>query len=284
MPSNARLIVVRAEAEERIKARIDKGQEILDRNISAIDELEEMANEYSKWSAYNRDLLSQLFNECSLVSEYQGQTSFGYTFNVEHLEFFDEEVYGFKQQVYGEIKQLESIVERLEIIPEAPRINTAEISSEMSPSETAQTSTPCVFIGHGRSTLWARLKVFLQDELGVKAINYESESRVGESIVPILEKMLDQATFAVLVLTAEDETSDGIKRARQNVIHEAGLFQGRLGFRKAVLLCQEGLEDFTNIDGLQHIRFSGDKIDQTFYELQRALKREGLLSSTNTAA
>ncbi|HZG53617.1 MAG TPA: TIR domain-containing protein, partial [Pyrinomonadaceae bacterium] len=95
------------------------------------------------------------------------------------------------------------------------------------PEPTPPTPTkPCVFIGHGGSPLWARLQLYLQNELGLATVNYESESRVGESIIPVLEKMLDQATFAVLILTAEDETASGAKRARQNVIHEAGLFQG----------------------------------------------------------
>lgn len=138
-------------------------------------------------------------------------------------------------------------------------------------------AAPCVFIGHGRSVLWARVKMFLQDELNLKTVYYESESRVGESIVPILEKMLAQATFAVLVMTAEDETAHGGKRARQNVVHEAGLLQGRLGFRKAVLLLQEGVEDFSNVAGLQYIPFTGERIEGTFYELQRVLKREGVL-------
>jgi len=134
-----------------------------------------------------------------------------------------------------------------------------------------------VFVGHGRSRLWARVQVFLENELGLKVVTYESESHVGESIVPILETMLGQAGFAVLVLTAEDETAGGGKRARQNVIHEAGLFQGRLGFKRAVLLVQDGLEEFTNVAGLQHIRFSEENIEQAFYDLQRVLKRELLV-------
>lgn len=139
------------------------------------------------------------------------------------------------------------------------------------------TAKSCVFIGHGRSVLWARLQLFLEKDLGLETVSYESESRAGETIVPVLEKMLGQATFAVLVLTAEDETAAGLRRARQNVIHEAGLFQGRLGFRRAILLRQEGIEDFTNVAGLQYISFAGDHIEQTFWELQRVLKREGLL-------
>lgn len=140
------------------------------------------------------------------------------------------------------------------------------------------TIQPCVFIGHGRSRLWARLKMYLEDELNLATVTFESESRVGESIVPVLEKMLDQSSFAVLVLTAEDETGEGTKRARQNVVHEAGLFQGRLGFRKAVVLRQQGLEGFSNVDGLQYIPFAEDNIEHSFYELGRVLKREGLVS------
>jgi predicted nucleotide-binding protein len=109
-------------------------------------------------------------------------------------------------------------------------------------------------------------------ELGLATIAYESESRTGESIIPILEQMLEQATFAVLILSAEDETPSGSRRARQNVFHEAGLFQRKLGFRRSVLLLQESIEAFTNIYGLQHIPFSGDKVEQSFYELQRSFE------------
>jgi hypothetical protein len=143
--------------------------------------------------------------------------------------------------------------------------------------DTSPPQKHCVFIGHGRSAIWARLQLYLENELGLKTVNYESESRVGDSIVPILEKMLSEATFAILILTAEDETAVGEKRARQNVIHEAGLFQGKLGFRKTVLLRQEGVEEFSNVAGLQYVSFNGDRIDQTFWELQRVLKREGIL-------
>ncbi len=151
-------------------------------------------------------------------------------------------------------------------------------STSQPPVQAIAKSMPSVFIGHGRSLLWARLQLFLQNDLGLKTVIYESESRAGDSIVPILEGMLNQATFAVLILTAEDETAAGGKRARQNVIHEAGLFQGRIGFKKAILLRQDGLEDFSNVAGLQYVSFTGDRIDQTFYELQRVLKREGLLA------
>ena len=49
-------------------------------------------------------------------------------------------------------------------------------------------------------------------------------------------EMLDTAAVALLVMTAEDERTDGAAVARQNVVHEAGLFQGRLGFAQRTIL------------------------------------------------
>jgi predicted nucleotide-binding protein len=91
--------------------------------------------------------------------------------------------------------------------------------------------------------------------------------------------MLDEAGIAFLVLTAEDELSDGKSQARMNVIHEAGLFQGRLGFTRAIVLLEEGCEEFSNIQGLGQIRFPKDKIKEVFDDIRQVLEREGILES-----
>jgi predicted nucleotide-binding protein len=41
-----------------------------------------------------------------------------------------------------------------------------------------------------------------------------------------------------------------------NVIHEAGLFQGRLGFERAIILLEDGCEEFSNIQGYGQISSS----------------------------
>ncbi|MEX8546842.1 MAG: TIR domain-containing protein, partial [Mucilaginibacter sp.] len=143
--------------------------------------------------------------------------------------------------------------------------------------ETKSEGKGFVFVGHGRSKLWAVVQIYLKDDLNLKTLTFEDESRTGETIINVLEEFLNKTSFAVLIMTAEDETSDGKTRARQNVIHEAGLFQGRLGFDKVIILKQEGVEEFTNIAGLQYIPFSNDKIEQTFYDLQRKFKKLGLI-------
>ena len=134
-----------------------------------------------------------------------------------------------------------------------------------------------VFLGHGRNLLWSKVERWLEKDKTLSVEAWETSSHTGEHIIEVLQRLLASSTFAVLVVTGEDATATGTVRARQNVIHEIGLFQGRLGFKKVALLEQDETESFSNIDGLQTIPFPGDKIEATFPELERMLKREGIL-------
>lgn len=134
-----------------------------------------------------------------------------------------------------------------------------------------------VFIGHGRSPAWRELEGFIRGRLHLEPDEFNRVSTAGVTNVARLSEMLDAAGFAFFIMTAEDEQADGTKRARQNVIHEAGLFQGRLGFSKAIVLLEEGCEDFSNIAGLVHIPFPPGRISAAFEDIRRVLEREGLL-------
>jgi predicted nucleotide-binding protein len=114
----------------------------------------------------------------------------------------------------------------------------------------------------------------LQDKHGITIEAYETGARAGHTIRDILEEMASKSSFAILIMTGEDEQADGALRARQNVIHEAGLFQGRLGFPRAILLIEEGVDLFSNVEGVQYIRFSKGNIKETFGEILATLRRE----------
>ena len=86
--------------------------------------------------------------------------------------------------------------------------------------------------------------------------------------------MLSSSAIAFLIMTGEDETADAEYRARQNVVHELGLFQGKLGFGRAIALVEDGIELFTNMAGIQQIRFSKGNIQETFGEVLATIKRE----------
>lgn len=146
--------------------------------------------------------------------------------------------------------------------------------SKLADAPAPQSTAPIVFIGHGRSRAWRDLKDHLHEKHGVAIEAYETGARAGHTIRDVLEEMVDRSSFAVLVMTGEDEQADGALRARQNVIHEAGLFQGRLGFARAILLLEEGVEEFSNVQGVQYIRFAKDNIKETFGEVLATLRRE----------
>ena len=134
-----------------------------------------------------------------------------------------------------------------------------------------------VFIGHGRSVVWRDLKDFITGRLGLSYEEFNREPAAGISTLDRLRTMLDNAAFAFLVLTAEDAHVDGTKHARENVVHEAGLFQGRLGFERAILLIEEGVAEFSNIAGLTHLRFPPGNVNAISEEIRRVLEREGIL-------
>ncbi|MER8464207.1 nucleotide-binding protein [Mesorhizobium sp. M1396] len=141
----------------------------------------------------------------------------------------------------------------------------------------ADTNNKRIFVGHGRSAVWRDLKDYLVDRLGLECVEFNSEAVAGRSTTERLKQMLDQAGFAFLVMTGEDETSDGSLTARMNVVHELGLFQGRLGFERAIILMEKNCADFSNIHGLTYIPFPKGDINSAKDEIRRVLEREGLV-------
>ncbi|WP_322750336.1 MULTISPECIES: nucleotide-binding protein [unclassified Frankia] len=134
------------------------------------------------------------------------------------------------------------------------------------------TTHPTIFIGHGGpNEMWRILKDYLA-EFGYRVVTFESEFRYGRSAADVVWEMLQQVDFALLVHTADDETKLGTVRSRQNVVHETGLFQGRLGFEKAIIVREEGVEEFSNLAGIQEIRFPSGSIGAAFGEVHRALR------------
>jgi len=140
--------------------------------------------------------------------------------------------------------------------------------------EPVRQSKDIVFIGHGRNAAWRDLKDHLHEKHGFQVEAYEIGSRAGHAIRDVLEEMLNRSSLALLVLTAEDEHADGTKHARENVIHELGLFQGRLGFHRSIAVLEEGTSEFSNIHGLTQIRFSKGNIREVFGEIVAFVNRE----------
>lgn len=124
-----------------------------------------------------------------------------------------------------------------------------------------------IFIGHGQDSQWRDLKDFLQDKNNYDVECYEIGPRAGLSVKEVLESMLTSSSFAILVMTGEDIDSQGDMHARENVIHELGLFQGRLGFQNAIILKEKDVKEFSNILGINQLRFTKGNIREVFGEM-----------------
>ena len=180
--------------------------------------------------------------------------------------------------VLSEVYAIQHAIRVVVDLAEITRQVESHVSRRKHRQESSSVSTR-VFIGHGRSPTWRELKDFLENRLGLLVDEFNRVSTAGIATTNRLSAMLDSAGFAFLVMTAEDEQSDGKVRARENVVHEVGLFQGRLGYERAIVLLEEGCEEFSNITGLGQIRFPKANISAAFEEIRMTLEREAFLAS-----
>lgn len=175
-----------------------------------------------------------------------------------------------------------SDLERAAAILKAAIVESGFLGATGQSAVTTPSVDPTIFIGHGgTSDDWKGIRDFLRDQLGYEVEYFESQSNAGYTVTERVLEMLDKADMAFLVMSAEDEQAptgaDDLTpqlRARQNVIHEAGLFQGRLGWKRALLVVEHGVERFSNADGVTEIRYEPGRITQTFGDIAAAIKRE----------
>lgn len=129
-----------------------------------------------------------------------------------------------------------------------------------------------VFIGHGHSPDWAAVLDWMKDGLGLQVEEFNLKPNVGVPNTTLLSHMLDRAAAAIMLMTPEVKHEDGTWHARENVLHEIGLLQGRLGFERVAILKDVTVVGFSNIDGLTIIPFRLGKF-ATSPDVQAALRR-----------
>ncbi|AFM14235.1 TIR domain-containing protein [Turneriella parva] len=134
-----------------------------------------------------------------------------------------------------------------------------------------------IFVSHGRSSLWQEVERFVRTQLEIDVVILKDQVNRGRTIIEKLDEETDECHYAIIVMTAEDEQADGSIRARQNVVHEIGYFQGKFGRENVLVLRQEPVEEFSNIAGIVYEPFVGNNIQSTFErirsEIEDALER-----------
>jgi predicted nucleotide-binding protein len=131
-----------------------------------------------------------------------------------------------------------------------------------------------IYIGHGRSIQWRDLKDHLSEKQGFEVVAYETGARAGYTVTEVLDDLSEEASIAFLVHTAEDQDAEGQLHARENVVHETGLFQGKLGWKRAIVLLENGCNEYTNLAGIQQLRFAKENIKEIFGDVMAIIYRE----------
>ena len=178
------------------------------------------------------------------------------------------------------VGKISDLITKLTSLPDDEFAACFQLSSGRggTPQQPPETARPtAIFIGHGGSKEWLELEKYLTRELHLNCEEFNAKPAAGYTTQQHLEEMLDRATFAFLLMTAEDKHEDGTFHARENVVHEAGLFQGKLRFSDAVLLVEAGCSLPSNFDGLAYIPFPKDNIAGAFHEVRRTLEDRGIV-------
>lgn len=130
-----------------------------------------------------------------------------------------------------------------------------------------------VFITHGHGSSWREVRDYVERDLhlGLETIEMASRPNMGRTLIEKLEEESVHCSFAVVVMTGDDLAGDEV-RARENVIHEIGFFQGRYGRGRVCLLHEEGVGIPSNLSGVGYSPFQKGNVGSAFVELQRELR------------
>jgi len=93
-----------------------------------------------------------------------------------------------------------------------------------------------VFIVHGHNDEMKLAVARLISQLNLKPIILHEQPNKGRTIIEKFEKLSEDVSFAVVLLSADDVMQDGKFRVRQNVILELGYFIAKLGRENVVAL------------------------------------------------
>lgn len=126
-----------------------------------------------------------------------------------------------------------------------------------------------IFIGHGGDRKWEAVRDYIA-AAGFEVEAFESDDRSSRATLEVVEQMITNAAVAVIVMTGADRAGDRLL-ARQNVVHELGFAQGRLGVQNTIILLEDGTEQFSNIAGMTQIRFRPGEAHTTKDEVLAAL-------------
>lgn len=134
-----------------------------------------------------------------------------------------------------------------------------------------------VFLVHHNSPYRDIVRRFIEHDCGLPVYETSSADISASGFTMLLDGLLPRCGFAVCLLGKNEAMADGRARADQNVVYQAGFFQGKYGFGRVAMLTEDGCDGFSNIAGIIRLDFTAPQVDATFIGLRSMLQREGLM-------
>lgn len=272
------LVTSRDDAKTRLQERIDKGMGLKHGRVDTREGYETLSNEYSKWDAFNSELLKQIFTTGEMADEYDSWN--GSMVMSMHQPSLGENIADRYKGVDDKIHRLDSIIERLEIIPLSSVIQAAIPAPSAAPPRTKK-----VFVVHGRDEIAkTNLEIFLHEN-GFEPVVLHRQADQGMTIIEKFEKHSDVGYAFILLtpdeiayLATEDLKPDAERtkefRARPNVIFEFGYFVGRLSRSRVCCLYTGDVTLPSDISGMIYKRYEKN-IEEVAYSILKDLKAAG---------
>jgi predicted nucleotide-binding protein len=137
-----------------------------------------------------------------------------------------------------------------------------------------------VFIVHGHDSELKESTAHLVSRLGLEPIILHREANKGRTIIEKFTDHADQAGFAIVLLTPDDEgrsrempLRELQPRARQNVVLEMGFFFGKLGRGRVCAILKPGVERPSDTDGILYVEH--DPAGRWQFDVAKEIKEAG---------
>jgi predicted nucleotide-binding protein len=156
-----------------------------------------------------------------------------------------------------------------------------------SPSQSIPLDKNKVFLSQAHNSSVAGIvRELIERHLALQVVVYTDSALIGKGPFENLEAMVSQCGYAVIVLTKDDQvigrttvsvqedSPRGRKRGRQNVIHEIGYCQGRMGVERVLILFEDGVEIPSNIAYLHGQPIKSGNIEDVYRFLAKHLKKK----------
>ena len=160
-----------------------------------------------------------------------------------------------KGAAYNRERSLVQLREAVRTLEEDLAERTA--GSETEPIRVRSDPSRKVFLVHGRDDGAKSEVARFLSKIGLEEIILHERPNAGRHLLTKFQEELEGASFAVVLITPDDEgsLSGGAprKRARQNVVFELGFFIGKFGTGHVAALVKGDVEKPSDFDGVGYI-------------------------------